>query len=103
MTLSDSNEAQPSADKNTALVGQKFVQFGIAKPRGNKRYELSGLQKGLGGIERYIPGHTIGENFIVFEQASATLIVSHHFTLFQASHFLALRRDGEQPVVAEID
>lgn len=103
MTLSDADDAQLSAGKNIAMIGQEIVQFAMAKPLGDGRYSLARFYRGPGGTERYIENHNVQENFILFDPLSATSISSNHYTLFQSAQFAALGRGDALPVVAEID
>jgi Putative phage tail protein len=102
MVLKDADEAQLSAGKNIALIGQEIVQFAKAKPLGNGRYALSSFTRGLGGTEQHIDTHDPDEEFVLFEPTVATSISPNHFTLFQAAEFAALGRDDAMPVTAAI-
>lgn len=102
MVLNDADEAQLSAGKNIALIGQEIVQFAGAKPLGEGRYALSSFTRGLGGTEQYVYSHQSDEEFVLFEPAVATSISPNHFTLFQATQFAALGRDDTSPVTTVI-
>lgn len=103
MDLTNADEAQLSAGKNVAIIGVEIVQFAKVNNLGAGRYVLSQFYRGLGGTERHIENHKAGENFVLFEAASATLISSGHYTPFEPAQFAAIGRDDISPVQSEIE
>jgi hypothetical protein len=55
------------AGGNLALVGDELIQFRIANALGPRRFRLRGLLRGRRGTETAMPGHRLGERFVLIE------------------------------------
>ena len=58
---------------NRALVGGELIQFLQAQPLSARRWRLSGLLRGRGGIEAAVFGHSPGERFVLLDGRLRTL------------------------------
>ncbi len=61
---------------NAALVGDEVLQFREALELSAGKYRLSGLLRGRLGTENAIAGHTVGESFVLLNEALVGVPVS---------------------------
>ena len=59
---------------NLALVGSELVQFARALLMAPARYRLSGLWRGRRGSEWAVPGHAVGEGFVLLDPAAQVAV-----------------------------
>lgn len=103
MLLNDADQTQLLAGQNIAAIGREIIQFGSALPIGDDRYILSHLFRGLGGTEREMGGHVVGEGFTLLTAADLTEIDARHYVPFQSVTISALGRGDDVPVSRSID
>lgn len=68
-TLNSATELAVLNGANVALVGNEMIQFKVATALGDNVYRLSGLLRGRLGTESEIPGHVVGERFVLLNEA----------------------------------
>jgi hypothetical protein len=67
MALAGSDTTGTSATANLALLGDELIQFAGAQQIGARLFRLSGLLRGRRGSEWAMPGHAIGERFVLVD------------------------------------
>jgi len=70
MTLEGRSDDALISGANLALVGDELIQFGGVEQIGANRFRLSRLTRGRRATEWAIPGHAIGDRFILIEADS---------------------------------
>jgi hypothetical protein len=68
--LESRSAASILAGANLALLGSEVLQYGTAELLAPRRFRLSGLLRGRLGTEAAIPGHAIGERFVLLDRAT---------------------------------
>ncbi len=66
-TLESRARASVQAGANLALVGNELVQFARAEQLDARVWRLTGLLRGRRGTEAAVPGHAVGEPFLLLE------------------------------------
>lgn len=68
--LESRSEVSVLAGANLALLGSEIIQFSTVEVVGPRRFRLSGLLRGRLGTEATVPGHRVGDRFVLLDRAS---------------------------------
>jgi len=74
-TLSNASAGSVLGGSNVALLGNEIIQFSNAQQVSDGVYRLGGLLRGRLGTESFIDGHTIGERFVLMDEAVRSLAI----------------------------
>lgn len=74
-TLANALELSVLNGTNVALLGREIIQFKNAVQQSEGIYRLSGLLRGRLGTEDAISSHTVGERFVLLDDAIVPVIV----------------------------
>jgi hypothetical protein len=75
VTLANATERSVLDGANVAVLGNEIIQFKNATQLGANLYRLSGLLRGRLGTEAYIGTHSVGERFVLLDEAVKALTV----------------------------